>query len=169
VKYIVRIAGREVEVSVDGTSVRAPEVDGEAYLVGVEGTPLQVVTIEGRVYRVVARRGSGSGQYTLAIDGFRFEVEALDERARTIRELAGAAGKPAGPSSLAAPMPGLVVRVLAKAGDRVQPGQGLIVIEAMKMENELRATAPSVVRAVRVDAGSAVEKGAVLVEFEPAS
>jgi pyruvate carboxylase subunit B len=65
-------------------------------------------------------------------------------------------------------MPGLVVRVLVKSGDRVQPGQGLIVIEAMKMENELRATAPSVVRAVRVDAGNAVEKGAVLVEFDPA-
>lgn len=167
-KYVVRIAGREVEVSVDGTSVHSADLDGEAHVLDIEGTPLRVVTIERRVYRVLARRGSASGQYTIHIDGFRFDVEALDERTRAIRQLAGAAGKATGPTSLAAPMPGLVVRVLVRSGDRVQPGQGLIVMEAMKMENELRATAPSVVRAVRVDAGNAVEKGAVLVEFDPA-
>ncbi len=167
-KYVVRIAGREVEVSVDGTSVHSTNLEGEAHVLDVEGTALRVVTIERRVYRVLARRGSARGQYALNVNGFRFDVEALDERTRAIRELAGASGKPTGPTSLAAPMPGLVVRVLVKSGDRVQPGQGLIVIEAMKMENELRATAPSVVRAVRVDAGNAVEKGAVLVEFDPA-
>ena len=167
-KYAVRIAGREVEVSVDSTSVHSADVDGEAHVADVDGTPLRIVTIDRRVYRVLARRGSAVGQYTLHVNGFRFDVEALDERTRAIRELAGAAGKPTGPTSLAAPMPGLVVRVLAKPGDRVQAGQGLIVIEAMKMENELRATAPSVVRAVRVDPGNAVEKGAVLIEFDPA-
>ena len=167
-KYVVRIAGREVDVSVDGTRVQSPDVDGEAHVADVDGTPIRVVRIERRVYRVLASRGPAAGQYTLHVNGFRFDVEALDERTLAIRELAGAAGKPTGPTSLAAPMPGLVVRVLVKPGDRVQAGQGLIVIEAMKMENELRATAPSIVRAVRVDAGNAVEKGAVLVEFDPA-
>jgi pyruvate carboxylase subunit B len=66
-------------------------------------------------------------------------------------------------------MPGLIVRVLVQPGDVVQAGQGVIVIEAMKMENELRASSAGVVRAVSVAAGSAVEKGAVLVEFEPSS
>jgi biotin carboxyl carrier protein len=168
VKYVVRIAGQEVEVSVDGTSVRSPDLDGEAHLLDLEGTAIRVVTIGRRVFRVLARRGSVRGQYTLHVNGFRFDVEALDERTRAIRELAGATGKATGPTSLAAPMPGLVVRVLVKPGDRVQSGQGLIVIEAMKMENELRAAAPSIVRTVRVDAGNAVEKGAVLVEFDPA-
>jgi pyruvate carboxylase subunit B len=63
-------------------------------------------------------------------------------------------------------MPGLIVRVNVKAGDTVQAGEGLVVMEAMKMENELRATAAGTVRSVEVTAGTAVEKGALLVALE---
>ena len=62
-------------------------------------------------------------------------------------------------------MPGLIVRVSVAAGDSVQAGQGLVVMEAMKMENELRAHGAGTVKAVHVEAGKAVEKGTVLVEF----
>jgi biotin carboxyl carrier protein len=62
-------------------------------------------------------------------------------------------------------MPGLVVRVNVQVGDQVQPGQPLVVMEAMKMENELRSTSAGVVRAVRAQPGEAVEKGAILVEL----
>jgi biotin carboxyl carrier protein len=62
-------------------------------------------------------------------------------------------------------MPGLVVRVNVQVGDQVQPGQPLVVMEAMKMENELRSTSAGVVRAVRAQPGAAVEKGAILVEL----
>jgi pyruvate carboxylase subunit B len=60
-----------------------------------------------------------------------------------------------------------VVRVLADPGQIVEPGQGLLVLEAMKMENELRATAPGRVVAVVVTPGQAVEKGQVLMELAP--
>ena len=63
-------------------------------------------------------------------------------------------------------MPGLVVRVEAKPGDRVATGAGLVVLEAMKMEYELKAPGPARVKSVRVAAGEAVEKGQVLMEFE---
>jgi pyruvate carboxylase subunit B len=63
-------------------------------------------------------------------------------------------------------MPGLVVRVHATVGDKVSAGTGLVVLEAMKMENELKAAAAGVVKTVRVSPGVAVEKGQVLVEFE---
>ena len=63
-------------------------------------------------------------------------------------------------------MPGLIVRVNVEPGDRVQAGQGLVVMEAMKMENELRAQAAGTVKAVHAVAGNAVEKGALLVELE---
>jgi pyruvate carboxylase subunit B len=63
-------------------------------------------------------------------------------------------------------MPGLVLRVQVAAGQRVAEGGGLVVLEAMKMENELKAPATGVVKAVRVSPGEAVEKGQVLVEFE---
>jgi pyruvate carboxylase subunit B len=63
-------------------------------------------------------------------------------------------------------MPGLVVRVQVEPGVRVSAGDGLVVLEAMKMENELKAPAGGVVKRVRVAAGEAVEKGQVLVDFE---
>jgi biotin carboxyl carrier protein len=93
----------------------------------------------------------------------------LEERARHIRGLAGAAAGPRGPAALRAPMPGLVVRVQVEAGQRVAAGAGVVVLEAMKMENELRAAGAGVVRTVRVRAGEAVEKGQVLVDFEAGS
>ena len=63
-------------------------------------------------------------------------------------------------------MPGLVVRVQVEPGQPVSSGAGLVVLEAMKMENELRATTAGTVRRVRVRPGEAVEKGQVLVEFD---
>jgi biotin carboxyl carrier protein len=62
-------------------------------------------------------------------------------------------------------MPGLVVRVSVAAGDRVEAGQSVVIMEAMKMENDLKAEAAGVVGRVAVESGEAVEKGAVLVEF----
>jgi pyruvate carboxylase subunit B len=169
VKYVVTVNGQQLEVTLNGPVVRLGDLEAEAHVVEIEGTPLRMLTIGERVHRVLARRGPEPGRYIIHLDGFRFEVEALDERTHAIRQLAGSAARPVGPTSLAAPMPGLVVRVLVQPGDRVQAGQGVVVIEAMKMENELRASTAGVVRAIPVKAGSPVEKGAVLVEFEPAT
>jgi pyruvate carboxylase subunit B len=63
-------------------------------------------------------------------------------------------------------MPGMIVRGLVQPGDVVQPGQGLVVMEAMKMENELRAQTAGTVKNVSVTPGTAVEKGTVLIEME---
>jgi pyruvate carboxylase subunit B len=63
-------------------------------------------------------------------------------------------------------MPGKIVKVLVKPGDTVEVRQGVVIVEAMKMENELRATAAGTVRSVEVASGTAVEKGALLVALE---
>ena len=165
-KYIVQVNDRRVEVEIDGDGVRVDGRQVDAHVVDVEGTPVRLVTVGEQVHRVLARRHVDRGRYTLSLDGHRYEVEALDERTRTIREMTAAASGPKGPAPLVAPMPGLVVRVLVQPGDQVAPGQGLVVVEAMKMENELRATAPATVKAVHAQPGQAVEKGAVLVEME---
>ncbi len=165
-KYFVTVNGEEHEVVLDGSGVHADGRAVRAHLADVEGTPMQLVSIGDSVHRVLVRAGERRGLYTLSIDGYRFEVDALDERARTIRDLAGAAAAATGPAPLVAPMPGLIVRVNARPGDQVRAGQGLVVMEAMKMENELRATADATVKAVLVSAGVAVEKGAVLLELE---
>jgi len=166
-RYLVDVDGERVEVRLDGDGVAVGGEHARAHLADVEGTTVRLVTIGGVQHRVVVRRGDARGRYALWIDGWRFEVEALDERARAIQDLAAATAQSAGPLPVTAPMPGLIVRVAVAVGDRVRSGQGVVVMEAMKMENELRAPADGVVRAVRAEAGTAVEKGTVLVEFEP--
>ena len=165
-KYIVDLNGERREVDVEGETVT---VDGHGILARVDeidGTPVRIVTIGSEVHRVVVRKGPSRGAYTLWVDGFRFDGEALDERTRTIRDLTAASSKDTGPAPVVAPMPGLIVRVNVAIGDTVKAGQGVVVMEAMKMENELRASAPGKVKAVNVQPGKAVEKGTVLVELQ---
>ena len=165
-KYVVTVGDTDVAVDLDGAVVT---VDGgaavEARISEVEGTPVRMVTIGDEVHRVIARRGATRGKYTLWVDGFRYEVEALDERSRAIRELSGAGAAATGPAPLVAPMPGMIVRIGVSVGDVVEPGQGLVVMEAMKMENELRATSAGTVKAILAQPGTAVEKGAILLEL----
>jgi pyruvate carboxylase subunit B len=164
-KYVVKVGDEELEVSLDAGVAEVNGTAAAASLTELEGTPVRMVTIGDEVHRVVARRGATRGRYTLWLDGFRYEVEALDERTRAIRELSAASAGPAGPAPLVAPMPGMIVRIAVQVGDAVEAGQGLVVMEAMKMENELRATAAGTVRAVLAQAGTAVEKGAILLEL----
>jgi pyruvate carboxylase subunit B len=143
-------------------------VDGElatAYLEVVDGTPVVLLNWHGTLHRLAVRRGESRGRFAIWTDDYRFDVEALDERRRAIQELSGIQAGGGGPAPLIAPMPGLVVRIHVQPGDRVQPGQPLVVMEAMKMENELRATSGGIVGTVRVQPGTPVEKGAVLVEL----
>ena len=165
-RYIVQVGEERREVDVAGDAVVVDGVETPARLTDVPGTPVRLVGLGDEVHRVIARRHPGRGRYTLWVDGFRYEVEALDERSRTIRDLSAASGVAAGPAPLVAPMPGLVVRVNVTEGDEVAAGQGLVVMEAMKMENELRAPAAGRVSRVHATAGTAVEKGTVLVELE---
>lgn len=165
-KYVVEIDGVRTEVEVLGDEVR---VDGEtvrAQLTDVPGTPVRLLSVGDTVHRVVARRGDGRGRYTLTINGRTYAADALDERSRAIRDLSAASAAATGPAPLIAPMPGLVVRVEVAEGDAVASGQALVVMEAMKMENELRAPAAGTVKRVAVAAGTAVEKGTVLIELE---
>lgn len=165
-KYIVTVNGERSEVLLERGSANVNDQATTARVAQLEGTPVRLVTIGDQVHRVVARRGEGRGRYTLSIDGHRYDVEALDERTHTIREMSAASAPPSGPAPLKAPMPGLVVRVSVAVGDTVAAGQGLVAIEAMKMENELRCVAGGRVRAVHATVGQAVEKGALLVEIE---
>jgi biotin carboxyl carrier protein len=166
VKYVVVVNGQTIELEVESTSVNVGGETLETHLAELEGAPVRLISIGDEVHRVVVRRGESRGRYTLWLDGFRYEVEALDERTRAIRDLSGASAAATGPAPLKAPMPGLVVRVAVQRGDDVVAGQGLVVMEAMKMENELRAASPGKVKAVHVQPGTAVDKGALLIELE---
>jgi Acetyl/propionyl-CoA carboxylase, alpha subunit len=165
VKYIVSVNGRRTTIELGTGEVELGGRTIPVSLADVEGTPVRLVRVGDKVHRVIVRNRAGRGCYTLWLDGFTYEIEALDERTRTIRDLTAAQSGPAGPAPLVAPMPGLIVRVMAEPGDVVAPGQGLVVMEAMKMENELRSSSAGVVKAIRVTPGTAVERGATLVEL----
>lgn len=164
-RYIVEVAGERIAVDIEGTAVRVDGQPVEAALSAADGSSERVLRVGAAVHRVQLRRDGGGGRWAVEVAGHRLAVEALDERARAIRELTRGAGGASGPAPLVAPMPGLVVRVLVTPGDRVAAGAALLVMEAMKMENELRAPAAGVVRAVHANPGTAVDKGAVLVEL----
>ncbi|MBM3775607.1 MAG: biotin/lipoyl-binding protein [Acidobacteria bacterium] len=119
------------------------------------------VLLDGRSYEV---RLEGSGDRRIVIvEGYRFEVELRDPR-RWRPGSTSQAGE--GLHTVAAAMPGKVVRLLVAAGDRVEAGQGIVVVEAMKMQNEMKAPRAGRVAALPVAEGSAVAAGEILATIE---
>ncbi|MBI5837111.1 MAG: biotin/lipoyl-binding protein [Candidatus Eisenbacteria bacterium] len=166
-KYSVRIgekerwvefipAGSGWKVLLDGVEsyIDCAELSAGAYSILTEGRSREVaVDREGDLFRV-------------RFGGATHEMTVLDEvRARTRRPERKKAVT--GPVALKAPMPGLIVAVKVAAGDEVQEGQALVVMEAMKMQNELGAPAPGKVDKIHVQVGQSVDGGASLITLAP--
>jgi glutaconyl-CoA/methylmalonyl-CoA decarboxylase subunit gamma len=136
----------------------------------VNGRPVEVdavpigghlsVRVDGRVVELTLD-GSPPDLRVVA-NGHRSKVRVESERARSVSKAVTPPSAPGAPV-VRSPMPGRIVRVLVAKGATVRPGQGLVVVEAMKMENEVRASAAGVVIEVHVTAGDAVEASAKLV------
>ena len=163
-KYLVTLAGKTVEVVVDGDQVVVDGAAHRAELRPVAGTPIRNLLVDGDSW-IVPIEATGRGRWLVQRRGERFEVDVVDERTWHIRNLVGGGKGHSGPAVLKAPMPGLVVRVMVEPGEQFAAGQGLVVLEAMKMENELKAAGRGVVDRVLAVPGQAVEKGAVLITF----
>ena len=162
--YHVTVGDRTyvVELGPEGASIDGRPV--KADLEHLEGSPVRSLLVDGASYRVAARR-TGSESWDLHLRGRRIRAAVVDERTRVIREMTGAGSGPTGPRPIVAPMPGLVVRVEVAEGDVVKAGQGVVIVEAMKMENELTTAADAVVRRVHVKEGQTVEKDQLLVDL----
>ncbi|MDE3195830.1 MAG: acetyl-CoA carboxylase biotin carboxyl carrier protein subunit [Acidobacteriota bacterium] len=125
-----------------------------------------IAEVEPGVYSILLDGASYEARVAgseIVINGCRFPFEADDPR-QWKRRGGGAAGS--GRASLAAPMPGKVVRVLAVEGDEVRAGQGIVVVEAMKMQNEMKSPRDGRVISVAVKPGDSVNAGAVLATIE---
>ncbi len=143
--------------------------------VALNGTPLRYdmqrldertfsVVVEGHSMRVVAEKTSDG--YELLVNGRRIEASVESERTRLLKKFGAASHVTHTRTDIHAPMPALVVKVEVQVGDAVKPGQGLIILEAMKMENEIRAHAEGKVKEIFVAKGKAVEKGELLLRLE---
>jgi acetyl/propionyl-CoA carboxylase alpha subunit len=162
-RYFVQVGSETVTLDVE----RRP--DGSYLVRSADGQELSACSLAAR-----------AGLHTLSIDGQRLEVQPSEGEVRLAgqrfsvsaeceRERVASravAGDTLAARSLTAPMPGRIVRVSCAAGQAVLKGASLVVIEAMKMQNELCAKADQVVRAVRVKSGDTVDRGAVLLDFE---
>jgi len=151
------VDGRSGKITIEGSRLRyvreeGVEIDSEFSLDGTS------VLLNGRVYRV----GRGPGQ-EVWVNGRRLSMEVFDPR-----DLRGGkgAGSNQGRQEIAASMPGKVIRVLVAAGDAVEEGQGLVVVEAMKMQNEMKSPKSGRVAEVRTRADATVGAGEVLVVVE---
>ena len=162
-KYFVTIGAQTLEVEVDGARVLVGREPFETQLAAVSGTPLYHLLLGGESWTVAAEPLEGAGRWVLGMVGERVEVTVQDEQSRATEALGGKGQPVAAGGTVRAPMPGLVVRIEVAEGQQVDAGAGLVVVEAMKMENELRAPRPGMVQTVHVAVGQAVEKGASLV------
>jgi biotin carboxyl carrier protein len=153
-------------VAPEGGVVTVDGVPHQAELSPVSGTPLRILRLDG-ITSSMPVVNTGPGAWLIQHGGERHELEVVDERTAHIRSLAMAGAASTAPKVLKAPMPGLVVRVVVEAGQGVTAGASLVVLEAMKMENDLKAPGAAVVERVLVTPGQTVEKGALLITFRP--
>lgn len=166
-----RLRTVEIRRHADGYEVT---VDGRTRLV-------DAVHINGSTWSLIVRDPAGSASrsidasvirkpadigFDVHINGFHFAVRPRAGPGRHARDGDTQAGPAGGPQRVTAPMPGKVVRVLVRPGERVSGRQGVVVVEAMKMENELRAARDGIVRDVLVTEGQSVDAGTTLLVVE---
>jgi biotin carboxyl carrier protein len=171
VQYEIEIGGRLRRAIVHRADGRfLVEIDGKQWAVDAERLDDRSMSLlidaSGGTFshEVMVAPDGASGQLVVSV-GTKSVTVSLNSRRRGRRQVDGAQAS-GGSQRIVAPMPGKIVRVLVKQGDPVQARQPVLVIEAMKMENELRAQAAGRVKAIVVTPGTAVEKGALLIELE---
>ena len=129
-------------------------------MASLHGNRAYSLLIDGRSYNAVA--ATQGEQWEVTVNGVSSAAAVEDEKLARLRNQVKSRRR-AGGEQIKAPMPGRIVSVAVAVGDAVETGQGLVVIEAMKMENELRAQAGGTIREIRVEEGDTVDKNAVLV------
>ena len=149
------------------------EVDGQIFSVDAHAMPSQIVTvlIDNKSYDVDVDDQDLSndpldGRISVRVRGRVVRLEVLEERRKKMKDAQSSHFAQSGTIRIISPMPGKILRYLVAIGDEVKEGQGVVVIEAMKMENELPAPKDGVVKSIASAAGSAVDGGALLLVIE---
>ncbi len=160
--YDVAVDGRPARLSLEGTRFRYERGEGESpqrdFSIEPAGEGKFSVLVGARSYQVTLL---SSGE--ISVNGRTFRVEVLDPRGLRSRERGG---ESQGRQKIVASMPGRVIRVLVELNQNVTAGQGLIVVEAMKMQNEMKSPQAGRVVELKTSTGAAVTAGEVLAEIE---
>jgi biotin carboxyl carrier protein len=156
-KLNLTIEGREENIELTPGKFQLGDTPQREVSVETPQPGVYSVLLDGRSYDARVEDGA------VIVCGHRFEIEVRDPR-RYSRQ--SAAGARSGVQRVAAPMPGKVVRVLVAVGDAVEAGQGIVVVEAMKMQNEMKAARSGIIASLSAKAGATVAAGDVLATIE---
>jgi biotin carboxyl carrier protein len=127
------------------------------------------VLMNGRSYRAEVVEADASGKrVTIKVNGRKYAVALMDRFDALLEKMGMNANSVAKVNHVRAPMPGLIIDLKVKEGDRVAAGDPLLILEAMKMENIIKAPGDATVKTIKVRMGEGVEKNQVLIEFNPA-
>ncbi len=169
-KYLANVGENTYHISLDDQDTRIDlNINGEPLqidLVPINGDHTYSLLINGRSYVATIMDVDGSCQ--VMIDGRVYAVDVAEEELARLRSQVKRKHH-AGGEQIKAPMPGRIIDIEVAVGDPVESGQGVAIIEAMKMENELRALTGGVVKEIRTRVGDAVNKNDILVVLEEKS
>lgn len=162
--YDVHVGEQVHTVAIDADGrVTLGGIPHEADIRRIDATAFSVL-LNGRSF--VFHLAPVNGGYAAGVDGTVVAVTVETDRSRLLRKFASAGMDRSRTTSITAPMPALVVRIEVEPDQEVKEGQGLVVLEAMKMENEIKSPCNGVVKQIHVLHGKAVEKGEILVTLE---
>ena len=165
--FIARLGERTYTVEIEeiGKSLYRVAVDGSEFLVDGKKTGVTdySLIVDNRSFEVDV--DISEDEYRVLVDGRSYHIYLLDERRMRLGGVQSGI-QLEGRQQVSVPMPGKVIAVLVSEGDKVERGQGLVIVEAMKMENEVRCPITGEVTEVRIKAGEALEAGAILVVVE---
>lgn len=164
-RYIATVEDREFLVEVlDDHHI---SIDGKTYEVdfeSVSGQPVYSLIVDGRSHEAYVQENDNVWQVLLR--GRLYPVTVEDEREKRLRAAAGGGVAETGEFHLKAPMPGLVVSILVAEGQEVKKGQVLLILESMKMQNELKSPRDGIVNRIKVRAGESVEQKQSLLSVQ---
>jgi biotin carboxyl carrier protein len=164
-KYFANVNDHTYEIDIDHHGrVTVDGVELAADLKLVEGRHLYSLLLDNASYEVVLDpEVQGRNQYDVLAGGVRYQVKVQDERSRRLSLVDRRLRTPDGELIIKAPIPGLITRLPVEPGQTLAEGETLVILEAMKMGNELRSPRAGVVHDVRVKLGDQVALGQVLV------
>jgi biotin carboxyl carrier protein len=161
-KYVTTIDKQEFQIEVvDERHIRIGDRLLEVDFETVSGQPVFSLILDGRSYESFVYQGEED--WDVLLRGRQYQVKVEDEREKRLKAAAGGGAVEGGEFHLKAPMPGLVVAVLIEEGQEVKKGQVMLILESMKMQNELKAPRDGVMGRVRVKSGESVEQRQTLL------